>query len=260
MFILPLINIALAFRPKYVEISENNTFIWQTEYNEKNLERYYRHIGKSPGWIEENVDLDEDKEAIKIVILDIGDKEKSILGARGVRITYNYYITENRIANDWKLEEKDETFAIFDSDELEFYSNLFKIGFFLDEDILESELPYFISSSLDWDKLIIQVEDYYLANEYKKIKINRENNENGFILNIDEKPADEEEDWEYVYKYTEDGVLWFYEWKYTGRTIIKVELELGLIQEYKNWFILGIIAFTSVVIIIVIRILLKKLR
>lgn len=260
LFILPAISFTLAYRPKYVGISENNTFIWQIEYNENNLERYYRHIGKAPGWIDENVDLDEDDEAIKIVILDIGDKEKSTFGARGVKIIYNYYITENRIANDWKLEEKDETYAIFDDDEVDFFANLIKTGFSLDEDILETELPYFISNSMDWTKVKIYVEDYYQEYDYDKFRISIENGEYDFIIYADYSKTDDVGDWEYIYKYTKDGVLWFYEWKYYGRTIIKVELELGLVQEFKYWFILGAIALASLVTIIIIRIILKKLK
>ncbi len=240
-------------RPKYVGIEENQIFIWHTEYDEDTLEDYYEDQGYSNSYIDKNVELDEDNEAIKIFILDIDNQERNNFGRESVQIIYNYYITEDIAANDWDRVKKDEKFAIFDDDEDDIYASFFWLGFPYDEDGLKTELPYFISNSMNWADIKVVIKDYYQSLKYEKINVLRESRENGINIEIDCDISDDFEEREYNFKYTKNGVLWSYEFLYDGDTIIKVELDWGVFIEYDYLVILGIIAIISIIIIIMVK-------
>ena len=50
--------------------------------------------------------------------------------------------------------------------------------------------------------------------------------------------------------YTKAGVLEFYEWKYNGKLILEMNLEMSFITEY--WFILLVLAIVAVVMVVVV--------
>lgn len=248
------LNFVYAMTPKYVGINENSTYIWRTKYEKDPLKDYYEDDGRDP----ESVELNERNEAIKIVILSIDSEEDDSFGSEGVMIIYNYYITKQSNLNDWIRKEKDETFAIFDEDEIEIYANLIMGGLKYDKNGLETGIvPYFVSNSLDWDDLKDFIKFTYKENNYDTIKIRKEENEIGFHIVVDKNDDDKVEEMDYFFKYSKDGVLMYYEWQYDGDTIIKVNLEGEFFYEYGVWIILGIISLIALIIIIIIKIKFK---
>ena len=135
ILILSCIPITLAKTPGYVGIKENDTFIWNTTYDDSPIMDYEEDRGEEYGWtdeqIEENqdeIDMNEDLTQVKIVVLDVDDDEKEKSDKDYVRIIYNHYMKEE--GGEWDLENKDETYATFQDDK-EVYSVLTFACFFL---------------------------------------------------------------------------------------------------------------------------------
>ena len=121
LLLLSLATFTPAATPNYVGIANNDTYIWDTTYDEGSLEDYHEDRGEERGWTEtqienflDTLDVQEDLVGIKIVVLDVDDEEKDPWGEDGVRIIYNHYMMEED--EEWDLENEDETFAIWDYD------------------------------------------------------------------------------------------------------------------------------------------------
>jgi len=62
-------------------------------------------------------------------------------------------------------------------------------------------------------------------------------------------------------KYTDDGVMYYYEWEYDGDTIAKFELSMfdqGLEYELENWWWISLIVVAAIVGILILIIVIKK--
>ena len=121
LLLLLLSTFTPAATPSYVGIENNDTFMWDTTYDEDSLENIiednFEEAGKSDSYIDnyiDTLDVQDDLVGIKIVILDVDDEETSPWGEDGVRIIYNHYMMKED--EEWDLENEDETFAIWDYD------------------------------------------------------------------------------------------------------------------------------------------------
>jgi hypothetical protein len=278
MWLLLLLSLATftpAATPNYVGIESNDTYTWQTTYDEDALEGQIEDSmeedGDSESEIDEALDLigmDEDAIKIKIAVLDVDDKEKDPWGEDGVRIIYNYYIGYEDADEEWDLEKEDETWAIWDFDD-EWYA--WAILYFnwehdTDDDDpdkwdtythLKGENPWFVSTKTKWDEVKEELEDYYEDDEdYDEVKIKTEKDKNGFEMTLDKDEDDDYEAVSYVYEYDDNGVLVYYERAYDGDPIVIVETLEREIRQFISdnllWIILGTIGIVAVIVVVVI--------
>ena len=275
LLLLTFSTLSYAATPKYVGIEANNTYIYETTYDEDALEDYkedyYEEKGFPESWIEDYIDLinvDEDAIKIKIVILDVDDDEKSPWGEDGVRIIYNYYIGYEDADEEWDLEKKDETWAIWDFDD-EWYA--WNILFFDwehdidDEDPEDSDLythlrgenPWFVSTKTKWGEVEEELEDYYDDDEhFDKASVKTEKGKNGFQMTLDDDEDDDFEEVKYIYEYDDNGVLMYYERLYDGDTIVKVETLQRKVTQFIDdnilWIVIGAIAIVAIIVVIIV--------
>ena len=167
LLLLTVSSFTYAATPNYVGIENNDSYTWNTTYDEGPLKDYIEDVGEKNGDSEteiekdkDEISMDEDLTQIKIVILDVDDEEKTPWGEDGVRIIYNFYMKEE--GEDWDLEQKDETWAVWDYDH-DFYN--YGAGFLVfdwkwDYDIDKAEWEryqhihpnnqWFLSTKTDW--------------------------------------------------------------------------------------------------------------
>lgn len=281
LVLLTFSSFTYAATPNYVGIETNDTFTWQTTYDEDALEDYredyYEEQGKSEGWIEDyidTIDTDEDAIKIKIAVLDVDDEEKDPWGEDGVRIIYNYYIGYEDADEEWDLEKEDETWAIWDFDD-EWYSWFvlyFTWEFNYDEDDpedyqryqhLRGENPWFVSTKTKWDEVEEELEEYYDEDEhFDEVKIKTEKDKNGFEMTLDEDEDDDIEAISYVYEYDDNGVLVYYEVAYDGDPMVIVQTlarEIrGFINENLIWIIIGAVGIVAVIVVLVVVIFKRR--
>jgi hypothetical protein len=277
LLLLTFSTFSYAATPKYVGIEANDTYIYETTYDEDTLEDYIEdfleEVGFSESEIEDEIDLinmDEDAIKIKIVILDVDDDEKSPWGEDGVRIIYNYYIGYEDADEEWDLEKKDETWAIWDFDD-EWYA--WNILFFDwehdidDEDPEDSDLythlrgenPWFVSTKTKWGEVEEELEDYYDDDEhFDKASVKTEKGKNGFQMTLDDDEDDDFEEVKYIYEYDDNGVLMYYERLYDGDTIVKVETLQRKVTQFIDdnilWIVIGAIAIVAIIVVIIVLI------
>ncbi|TFG08346.1 MAG: hypothetical protein EU539_02620 [Promethearchaeota archaeon] len=272
ILILSSISFAYAATPGYVGIENNQSFIWNTTYDDDpfkdRIEDEGEEYGDSEEEIEEDqdeIDMNEDLTQVKIVILDVDDEEKTPWGEEGVRIIYNHYMKEE--GEDWELENKDETFAIWQFDNDFYYSGFFFFSWEseFDEDDLEweryqyirGENPWFISTKVDWREVKEQTVELYEDDlDYDEVKFKIYKDKIGFELTLDNDDDDEIEERKYISEYDDNGVLMYWEYQYDGDPAIIIEREFKFIYDNIIWIVLGIVGIIAVLVIIVI--VLKK--
>lgn len=268
LLLLSLATFTPAATPNYVGIQENDTFTFEAMYDGDVLEDYYEDLLEEAGfsesaiddWIDDNIDVDEDIIGIKIVILDVEDEEKDPWGEDGVRIIYNFH--ENDEDKGWDLDEKDETWAVWDYDD-DVYMSLWAYGFFWRDDDdgatekLHSENAWFISTKVDWDDFKEEFVDAFEDDlDYDDVTIKIDKDKNSIEMGLDEDDDDDVEELYWFIEYDDNGVLMYYEELYDGDTIVKIEREYKWVYDYFIWIILGAVGI--VVVIIVIIILVKR--
>ena len=275
LLLLTFSSFTYAATPGYVGIEVNDTYIWETTYDEDVVEDYredyYEEDGKSESWIEDyldTIDVDEDAIKIKIVILDVDDEEKTPWGEDGVRIIYNYYIGYEDADEEWDLENEDETWAIWDFDD-EFYAwacLYFNWEHNLDVDDpddreryqhLRGENPWFVSTKTKWGEVEEELEDYYDDDShYDKVSVKTEEGKNGFQMTLDDDEDDDFEELGYIYEYDDNGVLMYYEMSYDGDPMVIVETIEREIRQFISdnllWIVLGIIGVVAVIVVIIV--------
>jgi len=277
-----------AATPKYVGIQANDTFEWNTTYDEDPLEDFYEDLEEA-GYIseatleywEEAIEVEEDLVKAKITILDVNDEETDPWGEDGVKITYNYYLMEED--EEYDLEKQDETFGIWKydediyGDEKNFATDEFGLctyHFFefrwdadtdgpLDEHeqwkFVEGENPWFISTKVDWKEVVEELEDKYEDDyDYDDVSIRREKDANKLYITLDEDEDDEVEAEKWIVEYDDNGVLMHYEWQYDGDPIVIVQTQVSQIREFISdnmiWIIIGAIGIVAVIIVIIVLI------
>ena len=284
LLLLSLATFTPAATPSYVGIENNDTYTWDTTYDEGSLEDYFEdyfeELGMSDSWIEnylDTFDVQEDLVGIKIVVLDVDDEEKDPWGEDGVRIIYNHYMMEED--DEWDLENEDETFAIWDYDK-DIYGgddnvatgvgyHFFEFKWYRewdDEDnewerykFLKGENPWFISTKVDWGEVVEELEEYYEDDEdFDDVSIKADKDANKLEIALDE---DEDDDWEvqsWIIEYDDNGVLMHYEWIYDGDPIVIVQTQVSQIREFISdnmiWIIIGAIGIVAVIVVIIVLI------
>ena len=283
LLLLSLATFTPAATPSYVGIENNDTYTWDTTYDEDPLEDYIEDYGEEKDWSDNKIDeekdeiaMDDDLTQLKIVILDVDEEEKSPWGEDGVRIIYNIYFKEEE--EDWDLESEDETWAVWKYDKDFYEDGLFDdpldptplvLGFRwkseYDEDKGEWETtkylkynnPWFISTKTDWKEVEDELEEYYEDDEdYDDVKITREDVTPGLQITLDEDEDDEIEVMKWIIEYDDNGVLMHYEWQYDGEPIVIVQTQESQIREFISenmiWIIIGAIGVVVVIIILVV--------
>ncbi len=243
IFLLPLINFVAASKtPGYVGINKDDTYVWLIHVNSKPLEGFYEDLGLSEDAVEnltEFIDDMEDIEAIRYTIIDF-EKEDEYGHFDGVEVSYDYYESKNYVGNKWKLKEQDEETIIFQYDE-DIYEEL--VDIFAGIDVA------FVAINVDWKGLAKETKDNWDDNfdgdaDYKVVQ-----EENGLSTEF-ELDDDDVDIHESITLYTSTGVLKYYEWKYDGKLIIEMNLEMSFFTEY--WFVLLVLAAVAVVIVVVV--------
>ncbi len=242
LFLFPLINFVAASKtPGYVGINKDDTYVWLLKANSKPLEGYYEDLGFPEDVAEdlaEHVDDMEDIEAIRYTITEF-EEEDEYGHFDGVEVSYEYYESKNYIGNKWKLKEQDEETIIFQYDEdlyEELVSNISGIS------------AVFVATNVNW---------YYVAKETKNeweddydddadYKVSEEENGLSTEFEWDDDDVDKHES---ITLYTSTGVLEYYEWKYDGKMIIEMNLEMSFFTEY--WFVVLALAVAAVVLVVV---------
>ena len=281
LFLLSSLSLVFAATPNYVGIEANDTFTWDTTYDEDALkdyrEDYYEELGMSDSWIEDYLDLldvHEDLVGIKIVVLDVDGRETDPWGEDGVRIIYNYYMMEED--EEWDLENEDETFAIWNYDKdiygkdynfATFYGDHFfefewleKIG--VDVELykyLKGENPWFISTKVDWKEVVEELEEFYEDDkDYDEVSIKADKDANKLEITLDEDEDDDFEEESWIVQYDDNGVLMHYEWLYDGDPIVIVQTQESQIRQFISenmiWIIIGAIGIVIVIIVIIVLI------
>jgi len=270
-----------AATPKYVGIKDNDTYIWDTTYDEEPLEDYIEDSLEEEGYSEpyieimlDRLDVQEELVRIKIVVLDVDTEEKNPWGEDGVRIIYNYYMMEEN--EEWDLEQEDETFAIWDYDDNIYADNeTFATGWgfhFFDFEwqfhytyepheepeyykFLKGENPWFISTKVDWSEVVEELEETYEDDEdYDEVSISREDNANKLEIALDEDKDDDIGEVSWIIEYDDNGVLMYYEWQYDGDPIVIVDRQFKFVYDYFWYIVGGIAAVIAVIVIIIIKV------
>lgn len=274
---MPFISFATAAEtPDYVGINEGDTYIWNTVIDEDPLEDYvedyYDKLGASEDIAKEYAEaavgelgLDEDIEAIKIVILVIKEEKEFDDDVDGVRFLYNYYETEDKDANDWELEEHDRSDTLYEYD-TEKYEDLIDPdpGIFIvkPEDFPLLPVPsipqlffgYFLATNVKWEKLVDEIDEEvrdHFEDDDEFAKAEQENNGINIFLNFDE---DDYDDFESTSIYSSNGILLFFELTYDGDIIFQFEREWRYLYQYTWYIIIGAVVLLAIIICIVVKI------
>ena len=272
LLLLSLATFTPAATPGYVGIETNDSFTWNTTYDEDALEDMIEDSleedGYSDSYIENYVDLinvDEDAIKIKIVILDVDDEEKDPWGEDGVRIIYNYYIGYEDADEEWDLEQEDETWAIWDFDDEWYVSDVLDFNWEFDTDDddpddwdlythLKGENPWFVSTKTKWNEIEEELEDIYDDENYDDYSVKR--SENGIKISNDKDDDDDFEEREWLYEYGDNGVLTHFQFSYDGDPIVIVQTQESQIRQFISenmiWIIIGAVGIVAVIVVVVI--------
>jgi len=181
------------------------------------------------GLVEDFVDDYYDWEGIKMKIKKIRDEDyhkKSDRWVKGVKVYCKILKTEDFDDVDaWKVEDDNEDYVIVDSDESDYHRNL---------DLI-------IADNVDWDDTADDViTDYELSKieyhyhygtfAYDLKDVEASDRDNGLEISF-ELYNNEMDDVEIYLDYDDNGVLEQCEIEYGGVTVMKIDLEKGLIEE-----------------------------
>ena len=249
LFLFPIVNCVGAIakdKEDYIGMDKGDKFIWSVDYDEDAAEDMYVDMGLNISYL----DIDEDIEALKIVILKI-DEEDEHHGNDGVEIEYNYYETEDYSDDDWKLEDEGEKGIIYkyDDDEddiIEFYQYCAYEGVF------------FVANDVDWEYVVEEWDDdldddgsaQYIGN---RISIHIDD-DTTYIGNVTYYIHD-------IYiscEYNSDGVLKYYKFDYYSDTFVKAELKDAFFQEFGSLIIIILIALVGIALIVTLIIVSTK--
>lgn len=205
LFLLSLVGFAIAEEKKdYVGINKSDEYVWLVDFNET----IYDDMEKKTDF-RFDIKFDKDAEAGKIKINYIKEEQEYYYG-NGVEIEYINYYTENRSEEDWEQGKKFKKIIIYSYDKdntLDIYK----------EKVFDGAL--FVSKNVDWDELIKEID-----NDLENGKAEYKNNEiyiKLFFERIEIKS-----------RYNSDGVNEFFEIKYDGDRVFKLELEYTFFHEY----------------------------
>ncbi|MFX1385087.1 MAG: hypothetical protein ACFFBP_21905 [Promethearchaeota archaeon] len=280
-------------QPTYVGVNEGQVITWKTEFDDGPLEDFFEDLGVPEASIDDAVDLvwdpleyDDDVVAWKVIIDEIKDEDDVDYDGMHfdekdvdyVKVVIAIYETEDQAdANAWNVIDRVEKFILYSPEE-KVYADLvyesfspipeYELGkglYTLDDDY-DSEWPmFFTPKRLDWDDIVDEVdeklEDENLDDEIsiseEKATFFFQEREVGLETNMEDE-SDILEDFDSSIKFTNDGVMYYYEWSYDGDTIAKFELDtIGGVYLIENWWWIALIAAGVVVLVIVIIVIIK---
>ncbi len=246
LFFLPFVNYTIAIETEdYVGINENEEYKWLIELDEDLYKDLENDAGSYIYNEEEDkkiqiLQIEEDRETIKIKILNI-DGEKKYLYGDGVKVEYLVYYKENYTQNEWEAEDRRKKVIIYNYDR----DNIFNIY-----QLIVFNSVYVVGTNVEWDEVADEINDELDGYGEAKYK----NNE--FCAEIYDH-ENEIKKIEVICKYNIKGVLEFYEYKYDGDVLFRAELDESLSD--KNIMILiPLIIISLIVLTVLISIIIKK--
>ena len=260
LFLIPLIGTAKGEKiPSYVGIREGQTIIWNAEFDDDPFRDYYEDLGLSEDKIDFAIDnmfdgaLDTDVEAWKFVILEIKEEKEYGHGSNetdGVPYLYNFYITEDKAANDWDDEEKNKRGIIYDYN-VDFYmgSTYLTLGF---------SRYSFVDKKVDWDEFADELDEEYEDHNIEATAKDEERLyfftevECGISTSWEPQNNSEMEEFETISRFNSDGIMLYYEASYDGDVFIKFELEGAYFYEHWWWMLLIGVAVAGLVVVVMI--------
>ncbi|MBD3255689.1 MAG: hypothetical protein GF383_11400 [Candidatus Lokiarchaeota archaeon] len=234
--ILPSVNcVSVLAKDKddYVSIEEEEVFIWNTDYDEDEIEKMYADMGYNDTIIEP----DDDVNAVKIYVASIDAEEDKFDGYDGVGFDYVISSTENRESNSWDVEEYISSviyeYTILESEIVEYYQRAAIYG------------AFFVADDVSWSTVMYELEDDYGGDSSADF-------DDGEIkIEIDENQIGTNKLIEVNSKYNSDGVLESYELDYDDETIIEAVLEGGVFQGFLIWIIIGLIILIAIIVMVI---------
>jgi len=292
-FILPFIASAQAVdKPKYVGFNEGQQIVWNTVFDKDPLENYAEDLGfVTDDQIEIVVDniwdpleWDDDVVAWKVIVDAIGEeKDDNYDGEVGnekdvnyVKIEFSIYETEDKSdANAWDAVDNFERYKFWEAEEkvyadiaLGVYTRSIGLYIWTTDVIQKPEWPLFVvPKNLHWDDIVEEVDTYledHNDDDHYSVgtaKVDYFFQKKGVGLRMNAESSGNIEEFDSIIKYTNDGILYYYEWSYDGDTIAKFELDtIGGVYIIENWWWIALIAGAVIVgvIIIVVVIAMKR--
>jgi len=266
LFLVPIISTALAAeKPSYVGFNDDQRIIWNTAFDQGPLQNYYEDAGATEELAELLAEAEfdaygwsEKTKAFKLYIIEIKDeKEVHISGEDYDTLRYIASIYKTKDPSDpeaWKKVEENKRYELLEPDE-ELYGKMFGLehGFmFL---VIPKNLRYGAVIE-EWED---DIDDYNLDDSHDaavgvvKLQYFLSKKSVGISTEWNDKTTDDTDSFESISKYTDDGILYYYEFTYAGDTIAKIELEtLGGTYFIENWWWIAIIAGIAVIVVVVI--------
>ena len=209
-------------------------------------------------------------EAVKIVINDVDYSKKDY-----VNLFYNFYRSKNRAEYDWEKKKEihdkihdyksDLYCELFSEKWVELYESDVKVDYLTWGGNIKSRIlllqwyefypdardfMYFIDKDTRFNRIIKKLQNEYTSSDYDINSFHYYESDNKFTINLDEDEDDKFKERNYIFRYSDNGVLLYYKWEYGGDTIMRLELEWSFLILYQRWIIIGIISFLGILIII----------
>lgn len=282
--LVPYIAVAQAATPKYLGVSEGQEVIWKTEFDKDPLEDYYEDSGYSELAAEDAADDDFDDRdwdvdvvGWKIYIEDIRDEhDTDVVGlwtgededdVDYVKILVNMYETEDLSDPDaWDDFDKLESYKIWSPEEVA-YAEFALYGMLMDG---KGMYVFIIPKKLNFRSLVNLMDDGIERNNLEDewsvgdVEVNYffQEKKVGIKTNVESTLANVE-DFDSESRYTDDGILYYYEYEYDGDTIAKYELSMvgqSLVYTIENWWWITLIVVAAIVGVIILVIVIRKKR
>jgi hypothetical protein len=298
-FILPYIALAhAADKPRYVGVNEDQEFVWNTAFDKDPIESYIED--SDPTATEQEIsddahawfdflEYDEDAVKWKVVVTDIDDededdyegenlKEKDI---NRVKLTIRIYDQEE--GAEWDDVDKSEKYKIYEPEERVYadmvIESLDDTGFGLGSMTLVDDTPidydvewpcFFVPKNLHYDDIGSEVEDELegdLFNRDDHYDVGTEDVTSFFrkkdvgLSTTVESGNTQVEDFDAVIKFTDEGIMYYYEWSYDGDPIALFELDtIGGDYLIENWWWIALIAGAVIIGVIIIVVVIAAKR
>jgi len=206
----------------------------------------------------------EKTQAIKLKVTSIDEDEEI------EKIHCDYFKSENRNENIWidqkeavnvvykyssgtyfNLFSEEWEEAIFYNVEVSYGGYIYAFYPMVDVELFPAglDIGFFIDQNANFKRLSQKFNGEFRddVREDRKVDYNQANNELHFY--IDDNKYDDFETREYIVRYSDKGVLLYYEWKYDGHTLMKIELEWAFFYQYWPWIVLGFLSLAVITII-----------
>lgn len=233
----------------YVGVKEEEEFIWKYTIDDDGYEDFLDVLNIEPEDDYEGKKI-EDYEGKKIFINEIDDDESKVnydylhedTKYNGIMLDILTYYTEDFEEKDWVIDDGADDLFVFKFDK-ELYALLILTGFL-------SFMPPILATDVDWEEVKDELKDS--EDNYKDIE-DMDVEVMGRILEVSiewsedyyEKDVEEK----IILKYTEAGVLEYFELTYDGEQIVLIELQ-KVISGYHPYVLIGISVVTILVLIL----------